>query len=93
MITIDHNEEYMGVCINGDDTQSNIYNFCSTKMQGYDMTIMSYCKLDMCNLCCVTMDNMKKKSYSFNNVKSCYDKCARGKNIFNYKFNILFRIR
>ena len=51
----------MNVCINGQDTKSNIYEFCQTKMANYDTSIMSYCKLDMCNLCCVTMDKMKKK--------------------------------
>lgn len=86
MVSIDNNHEYKGICINGYDTTANIYNYCSTKMQGYDASILSYCKLDMCNLCCVTIDNIKKKSYSFSNVKSCYEQCSKG--IFNIKIKL-----
>ena len=37
------------------------------------------CKLDMCNLCCVTMDSMKKKNFSVDNLKKCYRECSKGK--------------
>lgn len=36
------------------------------------------CKLDMCNLCCVTMDAVKNKSYSIKNLKNCYNDCSKG---------------
>lgn len=47
------------------------------------------CKLDMCNLCCVTMDSMKKKNFSIDNLKKCYRECSKGKIKFSYFF---FRI-
>ena len=37
------------------------------------------CKLDMCNLCCITMDAMKQKQYSLDNLKKCYKDCNSGK--------------
>ena len=44
------------------------------------------CKLDMCNLCCVTMDAMKKKNYSVDNLRNCYRDCNKGNlKLINFK--------
>lgn len=79
MVSIGKSQDYLNVCINSEDTKRNIYDFCQTKMGNYNSSIMAYCKLDMCNLCCVSMDKMKSKSYSFTNMKRCFSECSKGK--------------
>jgi len=62
-VSIENNRDYMGMCINGEDTNSNVYDYCQTRLGNYDASITAYCKLDMCNLCCVSMEKIRKKSY------------------------------
>lgn len=75
----DNNEDYKNTCINSENATQNIYAYCSDKMKDYDENMMNFCKLDMCNLCCVTMDPIKKKNYSFDNVKKCFEDCSTSK--------------
>jgi len=93
-LTVDNSNEYKNVCINSADTKRNIYDYCEQKMNSISQTAKESCKLDMCNLCCVTMDSMKSKSYSTNNLTKCYKDCNKGKyhkyflnNYFFFSFN------
>jgi hypothetical protein len=76
-------EEYKDVCINSINPNQNIYNYCNERMKDFDKSLMGHCKLDMCNLCCVTMDKIRNKTYSSNNMMKCFEACAESKiNIF-----------
>lgn len=79
-------DEYKNICINSSDTQTSIYDFCQKKMEFYDKKLLHFCKLDMCNLCCVGMDSMKKKNFSISNLQQCFGECSRGR-----KKNLLFK--
>lgn len=70
------NEDYVNTCINSENPVQNIYTYCANRMKDYDQSVMRYCKLDYCNLCCVTMDPMKKKNYSVDNMKKCFKDCS-----------------
>lgn len=76
LLAEDTNAEYKNTCINSENPVQNIYAYCSDRMKGYDPSLITYCKLDMCNLCCVTMDPMKRKNYSFDNLKKCFKDCS-----------------
>lgn len=80
-ISAENNKEYKNVCITTPNHVQNIYNFCENKMETYKPLMMSYCKLDMCNLCCVAMDTIKNKNYSVPNMKMCFKDCAKQFNV------------
>jgi len=69
-------EEYKDVCINSINPNQNIYNYCSERMKDFDKSLMLHCKLDMCNLCCVTMDKIRNKTFSSQNMMKCFESCA-----------------
>jgi hypothetical protein len=73
-----NNDEYKNVCINSPNTNSNIYGYCES-MAIFNQVQKESCKLDMCNLCCVTMDAIKTKIYSVNSLRRCYDECNKSK--------------
>ncbi len=75
MIAEDSNDDYKSVCINSTNQETNVYKYCSGK-NTKDKSLLRFCKLDMCNLCCVTMDPMKKKNYSVENMKKCFYACS-----------------
>lgn len=78
------NQDYLSTCISSINTPQNIYSYCSYKMKDHDQSLMVYCKLDMCNLCCVTMDPIKKKIYSLDNMKKCFSDCSRGNKFIDF---------
>jgi len=80
-ISVENSQDYETICINSSTPQNNVYEFCQYKMK-YDQSLVQYCKLDMCNLCCVSMDAIKKKSFSFENLKKCFKGCTKGKKLF-----------
>jgi hypothetical protein len=79
-IASENNKEYKNVCISSSNNQQNIYNFCEEKMSFLNLNMVNLCKLDMCNLCCVGMDTIKNRNYSFSNLKNCFVDCS---NSFN----------
>ena len=80
-ISVENNKEYKNVCITSPNNVQNIYNYCDDKMTSYKPIMMSYCKLDMCNLCCVAMDTIKNKNYSVPNMKACFKDCSKNYNV------------
>lgn len=78
-IAVENSNEYKNICIISNDPKIDVFNYCQTKMINYDQKLLAYCKLDMCNLCCVNMDTIKKKNFSFTNVKRCFSECSSGK--------------
>jgi hypothetical protein len=79
-------DEYKSVCIQTQVPEKDVYSFCSEKNKD-DRILTKYCKLDMCNLCCSTMDAMRKKNYSFDNLKMCFQDCSQSNIIL-----LIFRV-
>lgn len=76
LLSEDTNKDYQNTCLNSQNSAQNIYTYCDDRMKDYDTTMKNFCKLDMCNLCCVTMDPIKKKNYSTDNIKKCFNDCS-----------------
>jgi hypothetical protein len=68
--------DYTKVCMESDNPQTGVYNYCSRKIEANDVSKIKTCKIDMCNLCCMTLDVMKNKKYSFNTIMQCYQECS-----------------
>merc|ERR1712151_260533 len=75
-----NNNEYKSVCTSSSDSNANIYAYCDNKLDNFSIIQKESCKLDMCNLCCVTMDSMKSKNFSADSLKRCYADCS---SVFN----------
>lgn len=79
LIADDQSFDYIDTCINSTNPLQNVYDYCYKKYNSeVDKELINTCKLDMCNLCCVTMDPMKNKKYSWDNSQKCFDACATG---------------
>jgi len=85
-VAANNNDEYKNVCLDNPDSNSNIYGYCDLKMQSFSNIQKESCKLDMCNLCCVTMDAMKAKNYSMDSMSRCYKDCNDSKLIFLFYY-------
>jgi hypothetical protein len=72
-------DEYKPVCIFSEQPSENVYSYCDNKIN--DKDAVKTCKLDMCNLCCSTIDTMKSKFYSLDTIKKCFKDCSEK---FNY---------
>jgi hypothetical protein len=68
--------EYKNVCIQSQNPISNVYDFCDNKVDD-DAESKRICKLDMCNLCCSTIDSIKHKQFSFDSQKKCFEDCNK----------------
>jgi len=62
-------------CINPTQ-ENNVNSYCSTKMKGKQKGLITKCKLDMCNLCCSTLDAQEESKISNNATSSCYSHCS-----------------
>jgi hypothetical protein len=71
--------DFRRVCIESDNPDTEIYNYCSSKIKPSNLFEMKTCKVDMCNLCCITMDVIKGKNYAFNTMQQCFSECANSK--------------
>ena len=80
-ISSESNNEYKNVCINSPNNIQNIYSFCEDKMASFNLNLINYCKLDMCNLCCVGMDTIKNKNYAVPNMRNCFKDCSKNYNV------------
>ena len=87
-IASENNKEYKNVCINSPNNQQNIYSFCEEKMATFNPKFTNFCKLDMCNLCCVGMDTIKNKNYSVPNMKACFTDCSKAYNVIGVDKNV-----
>merc|ERR1719362_1710603 len=79
-IASSNNDEYKNVCINSPDSSKNIFGYCENKLNDFSEIQKDACKLDMCNLCCVTMDSIKSKNFSVDSLKRCYNDCSEAYN-------------
>lgn len=75
--------------MNTPEPNNNIYAYCENKMGSFSEIQKEACKLDMCNLCCISMDSMKQKQYSLDNLRECYTDCNNGKLFLNKIYYIL----
>ena len=80
-IAVDTNKDYDNVCISSPNSRQNIYGYCDEKFSTYAPKLVNNCKLDMCNVCCVGMDAIKKKNYSVPNLTQCYNDCSKSYNV------------
>jgi hypothetical protein len=81
-ISIPKNNDYVNTCIQSKTPDGNAYSYCDNKFYQYDKATINGCKKDMCNLCCVTMDAMKQKNYSYDNIDRCFNDCTNSKLFF-----------
>ena len=75
--TGEKSEDYNDVCINSENPDKNIYSYCQSKFT--EAPIIETCKLDMCNLCCVNINALKKKKHNYTTIRSCFSTCAKSK--------------
>ena len=67
-------------CLNS-VTNQNVYTYCENSMSGKPFDFINKCKLDMCNLCCATIDAQLGLKTSARSEKSCFSACS-------FRFNI-----
>jgi hypothetical protein len=67
-------DDYKAVCITSQNPLNSIYDYCDNKIS--DPESKKTCKLDMCNLCCSTLDTIQHKKYSINSIKKCFETCS-----------------
>jgi hypothetical protein len=70
------NDDYKSICIQSANPLTNIYDYCESRMKT-SPDEKKTCKLDMCNLCCSTIDVMKKTLYSVDTMKKCFEDCSK----------------
>lgn len=58
-----------------ENPDKNVYSYCENKF--LNPSSIRTCKLDMCNLCCVNLNTIKKKNHAFETVKSCFNDCSK----------------
>ncbi len=73
-MSVDNTHDYRSVCIHSTHQAHNVNTYCEESFS--DNSEKVNCKLDLCNMCCVTMDMMRNTSYSFETVKSCLKECG-----------------
>lgn len=69
-------DDYKNVCISSENFAYSVYEYCELKLKN-DIEQKKTCKIDMCNLCCTTMDMMKSKNYSIDSMKKCFQDCSK----------------
>ena len=70
----EHNDHDYSSCFNFDN-KNNIYSYCEDELN--DQAMKKICKLDMCNLCCSTMEVLKKKPFGMETIKNCLNDCSK----------------
>ncbi len=63
-------------CVEPDHPEKSIYPYCDDYFAN-DFYQRSRCKIDMCNLCCVSMDVKDEQKLSDTATSSCYEKCLK----------------
>ncbi len=62
-------------CIESPHPESSVYPYCDNHFKR-DYFERQRCKVDMCNLCCISVDNIKG-SLKDESVNECYSKCLK----------------
>lgn len=70
-------------------TNQNVFTYCENSMSGKSEGFINKCKLDMCNLCCATIDAQLNIKTSAKSEKNCFNKCSLSK-FFYFLINIFF---
>ena len=60
-------------CINPPTPVSSTYQYCDTNFE--NSVEKSFCKRDMCDLCCVSAQAMKRRVLSDESIHDCHVKC------------------
>ena len=72
-------------CYQPKEADSSVYPYCD-KLFEKDFFQKSRCKIDFCNLCCVSYDKIGKANLSVNNLMKCYENCTSSNNLNNCSF-------
>jgi len=67
-------DDYKNVCFNSTNPNKNIYTYCDNKFN--IKSLNGVCKKDMCHLCCININSLKKRKHSYKIIKSCFKECA-----------------
>ena len=66
-------EKEWETCINPPKPMLSTYKYCATN---FDHPVeISFCKKDMCDLCCVASSAMLKRTLSDESINACHDRC------------------
>jgi len=71
-----HQEGYNNICMLSQNPDRNTYSYCDAKF-ARKPTYNRTCKYDMCNLCCVNINSLMKKKFSFFTVRQCFKDCSK----------------
>lgn len=71
----ERHDDYNDVCMDSTNPDKNVYSYCQNKF--VEAPIVRTCKYDMCNLCCVNINTLKRKRHSYDTIKSCFKGCSR----------------
>ena len=71
-------EKTYNSCSEPTNPESSIYPYCD-KLYDNDFYQRSQCKIDMCNLCCISFDTIKNTNLPNEAVNDCYGMCIKSK--------------
>ncbi len=70
------NSKSWKACVQPKNPEDSIYPYCETLFEK-DFYQKIRCKTDMCNLCCVSFDEMGSEMLSNSVVNECYLQCVK----------------
>jgi hypothetical protein len=65
-------------CVEPTNPQNSVYQYCDQNFKN-DFFSRSRCKIDMCNLCCISYDEIGGSAVTDDVVKECYSTCTKSK--------------
>ena len=69
-------------CFEPSNQGNSVYPYCD-KLFENDYFQNTRCKLDFCNLCCVSLDNSASTNLSQSLLAKCYENCINSKVYLN----------
>lgn len=70
-------------CFEPKGVNTSVYPYCD-ELFDKDLYQSSRCKVDFCNLCCISFDQVDKTNLSKNSLTNCYKSCISSKNVNLY---------
>ena len=69
--------DYDDICLTSENPDKNVYSYCQNTF--VEKPLVDTCKHDMCNLCCVNINTLKKRKHAYGTMKSCFSSCSKSK--------------
>lgn len=63
-------------CVEPQHPENSIYPYCDESFSN-DFFAKQRCKTDMCNLCCISLDQKNSDNFTDEVVGNCYQKCIK----------------